>query len=419
MNRFPPDAPVEVRPYQSRRDGDTAVIGDDRRGVYLSIPVEGLDILDSLAQGRTVGETVRRYEDKHQESPDIEPFLDALAEEGFVNPAEAAGDVPAPVTQERQRWWNLDWVSQKAARRLVNAPVLLLGGAVILTGVWLAATTPGLMPDQTALQFKDHYWMYIVALSVVSMATVFLHELAHVLATRSLGVKARIEIGNQLYLIVGQTDMSGVWLLPRRKRLLAVVAGVLFDLTAMSTLLIVLWLDLTGIAPLPEPVRVILNALVFSYLIRFIVQCYMFVRTDLYYAVAIALNTRSLMADTEAYLLNLWRRIRRSPVRIDQSGVKRKEMWAIRLYAVLWVVGRLAAVASLVFITIPLMIYYGGLLGTLLFTGSQESGFGVLDMLSISLLFTLYNGGGVVMWMRSLARTRRRRKAHPDRVLVA
>ncbi|GAA1514599.1 hypothetical protein GCM10009677_54770 [Sphaerisporangium rubeum] len=416
MNRYPPDAPVEVRPYQSRREGDTAVIGDDLRGVYLSIPIEGLDILDSLARGRTVGETVRSYEDKHQESPDIEPFLDALAEEGFVNPSRA--DAVAPPKKERQKWWNLDWVSQKAAKRLVNTPVILLGFAIIATGIWLASTTPGLMPDATALQFKDHYWMYIVVLSIVSMATVFLHELAHVLAARSVGVKARIEIGNQLYLIVGQTDMSGVWLLPRRKRLLAVVAGVLFDLTAMSTLLIVLWLDHSGVAPLPEPVRVVLNALVFSYVIRFIVQCYMFVRTDLYYAVAIALNTRSLMADTEAYLLNLWRRVRRARVRIDQSAVRRKEMWAIRLYAVLWVVGRLAAIASLVFITIPLIIYYGGLLGTLLFTGTGANGFGLLDMLSISLLFTLYNGGGVVMWINSLVKTRRRRKAHPDRVLV-
>ena len=65
MSTFTLDAPVAVRPYAIRVNGADAVIGDTARGVYLTIPVEGLDLLESLAGGLTVGEAVRRFEDRH------------------------------------------------------------------------------------------------------------------------------------------------------------------------------------------------------------------------------------------------------------------------------------------------------------------------------------------------------------------
>ncbi|GAA3839851.1 hypothetical protein GCM10022226_72730 [Sphaerisporangium flaviroseum] len=420
MTRYPPDTPVEVRPYLSRRDGDTAVIGDDQRQVYLSVPIEGLDILEWLAAGHTVEEAARRYEEKYHETPDIEPFLDALAEEGFVVPPTATVTAPEAASKRpRRRVWNLDWVSQETAQRLLSAPVMVVCALIVLTAAALVVSDPSLMPGESSLRFHDHFWAYLWTVMILALVGVVLHELAHVLAARRVGVRARMEIGNQLYIMVAQTDMSGVWLLPRRKRYFALLAGVLFDIVSSSLLIIVLWLDRSEIVPLPEPVRIVLAALIFTYVIRLIVQCYMFVRTDLYYAVATALNCKSLMADTEAYLLNLVRRVRRSRRLIDQSGIKRREMWSIRLFAVLWVVGRFAAIASLAFITVPLLIFYGGQVVAFFAGGSNESGFTWPDMLSLAVLFILFNGGGIVMWVRSLLRTRRRRRLHPDRVLVS
>jgi hypothetical protein len=37
----------------------------------------------------------------------------------------------------------------------------------------------------------------------------------------------------------------------------------------------------------------------------------------------------------------------------------------------------------------------------------------------VALLFFMFNGSGLYMWGRSILKTRRRRKLHPDRVLVS
>lgn len=97
MPRFALDGRVAVCPFAHQRDGESVTIGDLDRQVFLTIPVEGLDILTPLAAGRTVGETVALYEQAHGQTPDIEDFLSVLAGEGFVAPWDNTGATAASV----------------------------------------------------------------------------------------------------------------------------------------------------------------------------------------------------------------------------------------------------------------------------------------------------------------------------------
>jgi putative peptide zinc metalloprotease protein len=96
MAGFPSGSLVQVRPFTHHRDGDTVNIGVVEQGIFLEIPAEGLDILNWLADGRTVGETADLYERKHGETADIEDFLAALSDEGFLQPAGTAETTADP-----------------------------------------------------------------------------------------------------------------------------------------------------------------------------------------------------------------------------------------------------------------------------------------------------------------------------------
>ena len=130
------DTLVEVHPYMHKADGREVIIGDPGRQVFLAIPAEGLEILESLQAGHTVGETVRAYVQRHGETPDIDDFLEILAQEGFVSTGhstaiEAVGDPESshshgddPRVHEFKRW-SLDWISERTARRIASVPVLI------------------------------------------------------------------------------------------------------------------------------------------------------------------------------------------------------------------------------------------------------------------------------------------------------
>src|SRR5437763_17081337 len=95
-----------------------------------------MDFLDSLAAGHTVGETVRRYEQRYDETPDIEDFLDALQQEGFVQPRDAAAvpEAAQPAPKRSRRSWSMDWLPERTARRLLSAPILIVPGLLRVAG---------------------------------------------------------------------------------------------------------------------------------------------------------------------------------------------------------------------------------------------------------------------------------------------
>ncbi len=413
MTGYPPDSLVTVRPYTHRRDADTATIGDVDRQVYLAIPNEGLDILEWLAAGHTVGAAASKYQEKYAETPDMEDFLLALEDEGFVAPASAP--VPAaeavPARPQFRKSWTMDWLSQRTAQRLVSLPVLVVCGIVIVAAVALVVDDPGVLPTPgKALLFPYDFALLTWITVAAALAGVTLHEVAHVVAARAAGVPARIGIGNQLYVLVAQTDMTGIWLAPRRHRYLAFMIGSIVDAFSGAFLIGLLWADRHGLMHVPRTLVLLSYAVLLGYLTRLGWQWFLFLRTDGYYVISTAAKCKNLLGDTEDYLRNLLAKLRLYRHRVDQSGVPRREMRIVRVYALVWILGRLFALSVMGFVGIPVIWSY--VYQVLLAVTGQHSMFHTFDFVTITVLTLALDGGGLAVWVVGLVRggVRRRRE---------
>ncbi|WP_406207824.1 hypothetical protein OH807_35575 [Kitasatospora sp. NBC_01560] len=424
MADYSSDSLVAVRPFTRRLDGDSATIGDLDREVFLAIPVEGLDILDALAEGLTVGEAARRYEERHDEVPDIEDFLAALEEEGFVGAADGtdpqpagAGTAAAPERRTARRSWALAGLTPETARRLVGRPVLTAFGIVIALGLVAQAADPAIVPTPGALFYTDYFGVLTWATFACALVGIAVHEFGHVVAARAAGVPSRLGIGNQMYFMVATTDMSGILLAPKRRRYLAFMIGSILDLVSYSVLAGVQWGGRHGLYELPRWATLLIGGVMLTYSTRVVWQWFFFLRTDGYYVISTLLNCRSLMADTQDYLYNLTVRFRRSAHRVDQSGVPRREMRIVRGFAVFWLTGRLMFLALLFTVALPLLWKYLEQVGLWVVGGGSR--FSSFDFATVVILAFLVDGGGVVLWLRSLyrgARARRARLAAADAV---
>jgi putative peptide zinc metalloprotease protein len=405
MSQFPLDARVAVRPIVHRREGQSVTIGDLSRQVFLTIPAEGLDILSALGDGKTVGEAVRLYEQAHAETPDVEDFLTVLAREGFVAPWD---DEAFGAEIERARPPTLGRISPATAKRLFGAPVLGACALVMAVAIALIATDPGVMPGPTVLVFHHHLAALSTALFAMTLAGVMVHEFAHLLAARASGVPARIRSSHRLWIVVAETDMTGMWMASKRDRHLAFLAGPIVDAVSAAMLVGVLWADRRGWVGLSPTLEQFTGAALFTYVVRLLWQCFVFVRTDFYYVLATALDCKSLLADTEDFLRNQLARLRRSGAVVDQSAIPPAEMRAVRAYSVVWLLGRVLAVGSLVFITLPVLGGYGAEIARAL-TGN-DSTYGTFDLLTLAILGIGVQGVGLFVWIRSLLRGRTQRR---------
>jgi putative peptide zinc metalloprotease protein len=404
MAQFPADARVAVAPFACRREGQYTTIGDLGRGVFLTIPTDGLEILDALAAGKTVGEAARLYERAHGETPDAEDFLTSLAAQGFV----AAWDGEDPhVGGVQESGLAAGRISPELARRLFGAPVLAAFAVLTALGLALLAIEPGLIPGPTVLVFHHHFAAFGAALFALNLSAVTVHELGHLLAARASDVPARIGLSHRLWILVAETDMSGIWLAPKHRRYLAFLAGPLIDAASAALLIGVLWADRRGWIGLSPTLGQFTRAALWSYLFRLLWQCFVFVRTDFYYVLATALDCKNLLADTEVLVRNQLARFRTSVTVVDQSAIPRRELRAIRAYSVVWLAGRAAALSSLGLITVPALQGYGAELARTASGG--RSSFSTVDLLTLACLGLGVQGGGLFLWIRSLYRNRTQR----------
>jgi putative peptide zinc metalloprotease protein len=400
MSQFSHSSRVAVRPIALQHDGNSVTLGDLERQVFLTVPAEAMLILSALQDGRTVGEAAALYEREHGVTPDAEGFLDALSAEGLVSPWQ---DGAAPAAHAPHAEPRLGRISPALARRLVGMPTLVACALLVAAAIAIVWADPDVLPGIGVLVFRHDVALLGGAMFVITSLGIAVHELGHLLVARASGVPARLGFGHRLWVLVAETDMTGMWMAPKRRRYLAFLAGPISDATSAATLVGVLLAQHRGWIDLSPSMAQLAGAVFYSYLLRLLWQCFVFVRTDFYYVLATALDCKSLLADTEDLLRNRLAAVRRKPVvTIDQSAIPPREMRAVRAYAVVWLAGRALAVATLVFISVPLLAQYA--VEILRGVEGHDTEYGTVDLVVIAVVGIAVQGAGLVLWIRSLYR---------------
>lgn len=398
MPRYPADIHVHVETLSRQPEPDGVLVGRRETATFLLLPAEAVEILDDLASGLTVGEAQRRYLERHGETPDMEDLLTTVEAHGFVRPST---DEAAAVTARK---YHFEWISPRWARRFFGPVTLTAGALFALLAAAAMAFEPSIVPGWRAAYFPTNTAAGLLFLMVTGLFTTFLHEMGHVVAARARGVSCRFAIGNQLWFLTWETDMTGIWALPRRQRYLPLLGGPLVDVFSASALVLFFFASARGWVPSDPAILQFGRALLFIYLMRVLWQCYFFLRTDFYYVFSNLLGCRRLMHDTEDFLRNARTRLfRRNRPAIDQSHIAPREQRMIRIYSGVWLTGRGLAFFLLLFIQLPLLYHYVMLLVDRVRNGAPHGSAGDSFMPAITaIFFALFFLSGMGLWLKQL-----------------
>ncbi|GAA1940782.1 hypothetical protein [Kitasatospora viridis] len=391
------DARIRLHPLTYLPEGDEVTVGCAATDSYAVLPADGAELLRRLGEGCTLGEGASWYLETYGESVDLGDFLEALGELDFLAPTgEAAAEAAGPARPVR--WARLG--------RLVFSPLsgLLLLALAVLTAVAMAEHHD-LVPANNNLFFTKYMSVIELVTFLGQIPLLLLHESFHALAGRRLGLSSRLTIGRRLYYIVFLTEMDGLVAVPRRKRFLPMLAGMLADLLVI--MLLTLAADLTrhpdgrlGLA------GGILLATSYMTVLRLIWQFFLYLETDLYYVAVTVLGCVDLQGTARAVLRNRWNRLVGRPERMTDP-----ELWhprdraAARWYSWLLLAGWTFSFGSLGFIVVPIAVrVFGRVLGRLADPGTQSVG-GLLD----SAVFLSLNLAqlGFALWLALQERRRR------------
>ncbi len=382
-------APLSFHPLTFLEDGDEVTVGRQDINSYCVLPADGAALLRRLVDGLPPSEGAAWYEKEYGEPVDLEEFIEVLEEFGFVATAGAVATTGPAI-----RW-------QRLGAAVFSPAAWVVYGAAWVTAVVLMVRDSDLAPHYRNLFFTDSLVLLQLGIFFGQVPLILVHEAAHSLAGRRLGLNSSLRIGRRFYFLVFETSLDGLVTVPRRRRYLPILAGVLADGLVIALLTVIAAL----VGGESAAGRVCL-AFAFVTVLRMVWQSYLFLRTDLYYLVSTVLGCDDLHAAAGGLLRNRVNRVLgRQDRLIDEDAFPARDRTVARWYSWLVVVGYVFLVGTLVVAVIPAMLTMLGIVVDRV--QGDPTALGLLD----ALVFLVLSVGQFVFAGVLAHRNRRRARA--------
>jgi hypothetical protein len=335
-----PDRPVALHPLTYLAHGDEVTVGRRDIDSYGIVSAEAAELLRQLEAGATPRAAGDWYESEHGEPIDVDDFVAALNELGFVRVANEAPARPL-------RW-------QRLGAAAFSVPAWIAYAAIIASALIATVRNPDLAPTYRHVFFTDYYVVIQTVLFAVAVPQLLLHESFHALAGRRLGLRSGLTIGRRLYFVVLETSLDGLVTVPGRQRYLPILAGMLADVLVLALLTIVADLTREADGAFSLEGKVCL-AVAFAVCLRIAWQFSFYLRTDIYALIATALGCVDLHTTTKLMIRNRCNRmLGRHDKLIDESTWYAADRKAARWYSWLIVVGYSVSLATFALAVAPI-----------------------------------------------------------------
>ena len=343
---------VPLRPLSVVDEGDDVLVGDPETGTFVSLPPVGGLVIRALQRGATVEEAGREAAALAGTPVDMEDFVTALHELGFVAAGgEAAGtdDTRAPdrtAAIQGRRW--LRGPRPELVRPLFGRVAWCLYATLALFDVGCLLLRPELRPDHRDAFALDDVGLSALLLIPCATFVLALHEGWHWLA-------ARFGIDRRMVFLVFETDLSQLWSVPRRRRYGPVLAGLAVDSVVLSLLLSARLAAEENLWSPPRVVLRLLGAWAFVQIASMLWQLMVFLRTDLYALLVVATGCRNLWRIKSLLLRRALHRL--SPAEADElAAASPRDVSLGRWFRWVWLGGFVLVAAWALVFWVPVQL---------------------------------------------------------------
>ncbi|NUR62099.1 MAG: hypothetical protein HOV87_26070 [Catenulispora sp.] len=337
------DQPLRLHPLTYLDEGEEVTVGRADIDSYGLFPPDGAALLRRLETGESPNAAARWYTEQYSEQVNMLEFIEVLEElELLVKAGEDVAVRTGPV-----RW-------QRLGRAVYSPVAWVLYGLLVAAAIAAMIRTPVLVPHYQNL-FFTHGSLVALTLGIFlgQAPWILLHEVAHALAGRRLGLNSTLAISRRFYYVVFETALDGLVTVPRRKRYLPMLAGMILDVLVVSALTLGAY-ALHGSGGTPGLIGRLMLSMAFTVILRIAWQFYFFLRTDLYFLAITVLGCNDLQATARLVLRNrLMRVLRRPDKMVDPSTFRDRDRQVANWYSWLMMAGYVVLTVIVLTTAIP------------------------------------------------------------------
>ncbi|QGH35537.1 peptidase [Gracilibacillus salitolerans] len=336
-----------LQPLKIRKDKTHYIVEKEETGEFFEMPeicIEAIKKINNRESLATIEEQL--IENYKEEEVDLLDFLQQLIDLGLVK--EVDGKEIITYTKD-QSTTGFTSISPTFAALLFNRLTIPLFIILIIANFGIFAFYTDLLPTYTDIFIFDSMVFNILTYMMLSLILIILHEFGHILAIRSFDLPANVQIGNRLFLVVAETDLTAAWKLPSKQRNRLFLGGMFIDQLILITVLIVkLSVSIDHFV-----INGILSLVVLDIFVKTIYQCCFYMKTDLYYLFENITGCYNLMENGKNHLAK-WVPF----IKVDNTTtIFEEEEKIVKLYGVFSFIGVLLTMCLFIIYFIPQTIY--------------------------------------------------------------
>jgi putative peptide zinc metalloprotease protein len=348
------------------------IVGDPPQGVFVQLPQIGVTAIEHLRTSASIAEVTAMLRAAADSAVAGEPwaaaetadpagdvdvldFANTLLELGFVTAVDGTSTSTSTSTgfaAPARRW--LTGPRPERIRWLFSRPAWLLYFLLFASCFAIEIVSPTYRPHPSDYFFLSDSLASFAILTVISFATVGVHECFHWLAASAQGVSARFAISRRLYFLVFETDLTQLWSLPRQRRYGPLLAGMAFDTMVLAATLAGRLLITSGAVSAPPAVGHILAAVAILVTTNLAWQFCIFLRNDLYLVLSNLLGCVNLWRIAMLIVKKTaWRLTPDEQAELASAGARNR--WHARWYSWLCVAGVAGAAWYAAYVIAPMI----------------------------------------------------------------
>ncbi|WP_053365051.1 hypothetical protein [Bacillus sp. FJAT-27245] len=337
---------MELRPVIIRRDKKNFIVEDEYSGEFYEMPSPAIDAIKMINQGYPLVDIELQLRAEYpNEDINILDFVNQLIGLGLVSKVDGE---EISIQIDKKENLGFTWIPAWVGKMAFNRGSYILFGLLFLLNIFYFIVKPDLFPN-----YKDYFvfsWMSLNVLLwiAIGMTLLIIHEIGHVLAMRSNDLPTRLSIGHRLMFLVLETNMEGAWKLPSGKRNVLYLGGLCFDMTILAIALSTQYFYPKA----PELLLAIMRIVVIDIFIRFIFQCGVYMKTDLYYMIENISGSYNLMENAHHYIKSFFKKEARKAGETAYEDEKRTIKW----YSVIYFLGVILTIMVFAFYSVPQII---------------------------------------------------------------
>ncbi|MGM0846327.1 MAG: hypothetical protein ACQEUT_15225 [Bacillota bacterium] len=344
MNKF---STITLVSYDVKKDRKNFIVKNKATNEYFEMPALAVEVIGLLSEGNTLESIQSKMEDElRKEKTSILEFAEMLLELNFIVKIDNK-EIVSTASIEKIPAQFL-WVSPLIGKIFFNSISTKIYFLVFISTLILLLNFPSLIPVYQDLFISELNTLNMLIIALVSLLFVLVHEAGHILAVRAKKLPARLELGNRLFFIVLQTDLSEAWQLSPKNRTTLYLGGIYFDLVILfvSLVLQLFFFEM-------ELVTGVLRLISLTTILRLLYQICFFMKTDLYYVLENVTGVYNLMENSKSYLLNRMPYMKNR----QKEEVYAGEEWLVKWYGLLYVLGTVIMLGLFAVYSFPQIIF--------------------------------------------------------------